>query len=250
MCRSPENGRSNRFCPSETRLKRQLVWRMLLHSFCILSKCLRTQLFDVFSLRVLTLSHHSNDITVMLFFRTTCSRFDSNPQRSRFDLDKKNSLCFDSGMPSTTSNNSDSAVSQALSVSDADGHLVQGFYDRSDGEQLVYGRPTSSAMKKTHLPEIQQCIFTPVRPANRLTSSHFVGRRKWLLHSYTSSSSKEISLRSCCLTLCVSLLFCIHLCMSFFSYSPWICFLRVLFPLMICSLKSPPFVFLSFFDIK
>ncbi|CAF3452190.1 unnamed protein product [Rotaria socialis] len=45
--------------------------------------------------------------------------------------DKKNSICFDSGMPSTTSDNSDSAGSQALSSSD--------FYDRSDGEYLVNG---------------------------------------------------------------------------------------------------------------
>ncbi|CAF3969510.1 unnamed protein product [Rotaria magnacalcarata] len=45
--------------------------------------------------------------------------------------DKKSSICFDSGMPSTTSNNSDSAGSQALSSSD--------FYDRSDGEYLVNG---------------------------------------------------------------------------------------------------------------
>ncbi|CAF1156523.1 unnamed protein product [Rotaria sordida] len=46
--------------------------------------------------------------------------------------EKKNSICFDSGMPSTTSNNSDSIGSQALSSSD--------FYDRSDGEYLVNGR--------------------------------------------------------------------------------------------------------------
>ncbi|CAF3212195.1 unnamed protein product [Rotaria sp. Silwood2] len=46
--------------------------------------------------------------------------------------DKKNSICFDSGMPSTTSNNSDSVGSQALSSSDS--------YDRSDGQYLVNGR--------------------------------------------------------------------------------------------------------------
>jgi hypothetical protein len=49
-----------------------------------------------------------------------------------FLLEKKNSICFDSGMPSITSNNSDSLASQALSISD--------FYDRSDGEYLVNGR--------------------------------------------------------------------------------------------------------------
>ncbi|CAF1597704.1 unnamed protein product, partial [Rotaria sp. Silwood1] len=46
--------------------------------------------------------------------------------------EKKNSICFDSGMPSITSNNSDSIGSQALSSLD--------FYDRSDGEYLVNGR--------------------------------------------------------------------------------------------------------------
>jgi hypothetical protein len=49
-----------------------------------------------------------------------------------FFLEKKNSMCFDSGMPSTTSNNSDSVGSQALSSSDS--------YERSDGEYLVNGR--------------------------------------------------------------------------------------------------------------
>lgn len=69
-------------------------------------------------------------------------------------------------MPSTTSNNSDSAVSQALTVSDADGHIVQGFYDRSDGEQLVYGRVTTTTTKKSHLPDIQQLFLHPFGPTN------------------------------------------------------------------------------------
>jgi len=44
-----------------------------------------------------------------------------------FILEKKNSVCFDSGIPSITSNNSDSIESSD-------------FYDRSDGEYLVNGR--------------------------------------------------------------------------------------------------------------
>jgi hypothetical protein len=47
-------------------------------------------------------------------------------------VEKKNSVCFDSGMPSTTSNNSDSVGSQALSSAD--------FFDRSDGEYPINGR--------------------------------------------------------------------------------------------------------------
>jgi hypothetical protein len=66
-------------------------------------------------------------------------------------------MCFDSGMPSTTSNNSDSACSQAFSSSDTDGQITNGFYDRSDGEQLVHGRLSS---KKVLLPDIQQ-LFLP-----------------------------------------------------------------------------------------
>jgi hypothetical protein len=65
-------------------------------------------------------------------------------------------MCFDSGMPSTTSNNSDSACSQALSSSDIEGTMIQGFYDRSDGEQLVHSRLTN---KKVHLPDIQQLFM-------------------------------------------------------------------------------------------
>ncbi|UJR22794.1 hypothetical protein I4U23_025826 [Adineta vaga] len=49
---------------------------------------------------------------------------------------KPNSICLDSGMPSTTSTNSDSVASQALSGSD--------FYERSDGEYLVNGRMSTN----------------------------------------------------------------------------------------------------------
>jgi hypothetical protein len=72
-------------------------------------------------------------------------------------LEKKNSLCFDSGMPSTTSNNSDSACSQAFSSSDVDGQITNGFYDRSDGEHLVNGRIST---KKILLPDIQQLFLS------------------------------------------------------------------------------------------
>ncbi|CAF1291780.1 unnamed protein product, partial [Adineta ricciae] len=51
---------------------------------------------------------------------------------------KPNSSCLDSGMPSTTSDNSDSAGSQVLSGSD--------FYERSDGEYLVNGRMSTNRM--------------------------------------------------------------------------------------------------------
>ncbi len=71
-------------------------------------------------------------------------------------LEKKNSMCFDSGMPSTTSNNSDSACSQAFSSSDGDGQITNGFYDRSDGENLVNGRLST---KKILLPDIQQLFL-------------------------------------------------------------------------------------------
>ena len=53
-------------------------------------------------------------------------------------LEKPNSICLDSGMPSTTSDNSDSAGSQVLSGSD--------FYERSDGEYLVNGRMSTNRM--------------------------------------------------------------------------------------------------------
>jgi hypothetical protein len=66
-------------------------------------------------------------------------------------------MCFDSGMPSTTSNNSDSACSQAFSSSDIDGQIINGFYDRSDGEHLVQGRLSN---KKVFLPDIQQLFLT------------------------------------------------------------------------------------------
>ncbi|CAF0814406.1 unnamed protein product [Adineta ricciae] len=70
--------------------------------------------------------------------------------------EKKNSMCFDSGMPSTTSDNSDSACSQVLSSSDIDGHIANGFYDRSDGEHLVNGRLSS---KKVLLPDIHHLFL-------------------------------------------------------------------------------------------
>jgi hypothetical protein len=60
-------------------------------------------------------------------------------------------------MPSTTSNNSDSACSQAFSSSDVDGQMTNGFYDRSDGEHLVNGRIST---KKVLLPDIQQLFIT------------------------------------------------------------------------------------------
>jgi hypothetical protein len=66
-------------------------------------------------------------------------------------------MCFDSGMPSTTSNNSDSACSQAFSSSDIDGQITNGFYDRSDGEHLVNGRLST---KKQLLPDIQQLFLS------------------------------------------------------------------------------------------
>jgi len=62
-------------------------------------------------------------------------------------------MCFDSGMPSTTSNNSDSACSQAFSSSDIDGQLTAGF---SDGEHLVNTRLSN---KKVLLPDIQQLFL-------------------------------------------------------------------------------------------
>jgi len=48
------------------------------------------------------------------------------------NLDRKNSVNLDSGMPSTSSTNSNSMVSQGFSSSD--------FYERSDGDYLVQGR--------------------------------------------------------------------------------------------------------------
>ena len=65
-------------------------------------------------------------------------------------------MCFDSGMPSTTSDNSDSACSQGFSSSDMDGHVAHAFYDRSDGEHLMHGRFSS---KKILLPDIQQLFL-------------------------------------------------------------------------------------------
>lgn len=72
-------------------------------------------------------------------------------------------MCFDSGMPSTTSNNSDSACSQAFSSSDMDGQVTAGFYDRSDGEQLVQG---GLSTRKILLPDIQQLFI------NKLNTTH------------------------------------------------------------------------------
>ncbi|CAF0721711.1 unnamed protein product [Rotaria sp. Silwood1] len=77
--------------------------------------------------------------------------------------EKKNSMCFDSGMPSTTSNNSDSACSQAFSSSDIDAQIINGFYDRSDGENLVNGRIIT---KPNHLPDIQQLFLTKFNSKN------------------------------------------------------------------------------------
>lgn len=59
-------------------------------------------------------------------------------------IEQKNPMAFDSGMPSITSNNSDSAASQALSSLD--------FYDRSEGDYLVNGRLPSYLSNRHHLP--------------------------------------------------------------------------------------------------
>lgn len=59
-------------------------------------------------------------------------------------IEQKNPMNFDSGMPSITSNNSDSAASQALSSFD--------FYDRSDGDYLVNGRIPSYLSNRNNLP--------------------------------------------------------------------------------------------------
>lgn len=72
-------------------------------------------------------------------------------------------MCFDSGMPSTTSNNSDSACSQAFSSSDMDGQVTTGFYDRSDGEHLVQGRLSTH---KILLPDIQQLFINKFNATN------------------------------------------------------------------------------------
>ena len=85
-------------------------------------------------------------------------------------LDKKNSMCFDSGMPSTTSNNSDSACSQAFSSSDVDGQITAGFFDRSDGEHLVQGGGLSA--RKIHLPDIQQLFLTKFNANNSSNPSY------------------------------------------------------------------------------
>ena len=57
-------------------------------------------------------------------------------------------------MPSTTSNNSDSAGSQALSSSD--------FYDRSDGEYLVNGPRSMNKLILSNIP-----AYTTVGTAGR-----------------------------------------------------------------------------------
>lgn len=72
-------------------------------------------------------------------------------------------MCFDSGMPSTTSNNSDSACSQAFSSSDMDGQIIHGYYDRSDNEHLVNGRLST---KKILLPDIQQLFINKFNGTN------------------------------------------------------------------------------------
>lgn len=59
-------------------------------------------------------------------------------------------------MPSTTSNNSDSACSQALSSSDIEAQILHGVYDRADGDQFMHGR---FATRKSLLPDIQQLFM-------------------------------------------------------------------------------------------
>ncbi|CAF0886018.1 unnamed protein product [Rotaria sordida] len=80
-----------------------------------------------------------------------------------YTVQKKNSMCFDSGMPSTTSNNSDSACSQAFSSSDIDGQIINGFYDRSDGENHINGRIKT---KSNHVSDIQQLFLTKLNGTN------------------------------------------------------------------------------------
>ncbi|CAF3607707.1 unnamed protein product [Adineta steineri] len=93
-----------------------------------------------------TLKTNSENLNGMTSVRVndtnSCLYYPSNQSRPLYYNDettgvysiqqKKSSICLDSGMPSTTSNNSDSAGSQALSSSD--------FYERSDGEHLVNGK--------------------------------------------------------------------------------------------------------------
>lgn len=79
-------------------------------------------------------------------------------------------MCFDSGMPSTTSNNSDSACSQAFSSSDNDGQITTGFFDRSDGEHLV--QPGGLSARKIHLPDIQQLFLNKFNATNSTNPSY------------------------------------------------------------------------------
>ena len=76
-------------------------------------------------------------------------------------------------MPSTTSNNSDSACSQALSSSDFDGHLPQEIYDRSDGDYLVNGRISTNKMI---LSDIQQTFLSKFNGTNDI--SQYIIRRE------------------------------------------------------------------------
>lgn len=75
-------------------------------------------------------------------------------------------MCFDSGMPSTTSNNSDSACSQAFSSSDIDTHLMNGYFDRSDGELLTNGRLMT---KTNHLSDIQKLFLNKYNGTSDMT---------------------------------------------------------------------------------
>ena len=89
-------------------------------------------------------------------------------------LEKKNSTCFDSGMPSTTSNNSDSACSHACSSSDVDGQITNGFCDRSDGEYLFNGHLTKES---NILPDIQKLFSTKFNDTNN-SSTYKTGIRE------------------------------------------------------------------------
>ncbi|CAF3492851.1 unnamed protein product [Rotaria socialis] len=106
--------------------------------------------------------------------------------------EKKNSMCFDSGMPSTTSNNSDSACSQAFSSSDIDGQIMNAYFDRSDGELLVNGRLMA---KNNHLPDIQQLFLTKYNGATDIPSYKIATREDNHLNltSHGRISSEEES---------------------------------------------------------
>ncbi|CAF4229585.1 unnamed protein product, partial [Rotaria magnacalcarata] len=106
--------------------------------------------------------------------------------------EKKNSMCFDSGMPSTTSNNSDSACSQAFSSSDIDGQIMNGYFDRSDGELLVNGRLMT---KNNHLPDIQQLFLTQYNAVTDIPSYKIATREDNHLNltSHGRISSEEES---------------------------------------------------------